>query len=129
MKRRTWMLALGGLALLAATVVGGGYGQGGTDPMTAASGSATIATATSAAYTFSPSVHRAMVHSHATGGPSLLYVRFNANTCSPTNFDFVLEAGDACFLPDGMRCPQLAVYNGDAGTITYGTDFVVKGWE
>lgn len=127
------LIGFAGLLLVVGAVLGvGAYGRDGIDSMTAGTGDATILTTATGNYTFAePWVHRAMVYTHPTLGPSLLYVTFNANTCAPTasGYDYVLEPGDACYLPDGMKCNQITVYNGDAGTITYGTGFVVKGWE
>lgn len=117
------VVMLGALAVFAM----GSWGKGDVDAMQAATGD-TLATATAGTYTFATPVVAPQVQTVATFG-GVLYVRFNAATCSATDWDAVIGAGDMVVIPAGAgRVSTVTLYQATGGNKTLGTDFVVKGW-
>lgn len=59
-----------------------------------------------------------------------MYVKWNASTASTTDWDDVLEPGDSSVFPGIPRdamVEKVAVWID--GTMTYLTDYQVRGWE
>jgi len=130
--KRIWLAAIG-LVVLAGFVAGAGWGRGAQELMTAADGEASIGAAARKCYTFTDRVvHRCRVQNHADSGADL-YVLFNADgtasatQASITNWDAHLEPGDSVVVKEGVVTKYVDVYS--TAAVTYGTDFVVKGWE
>ncbi len=88
------------------------------------SGSDLVATVAQT-YTFSPTVLNCQIF-NINESPDRIYGRWNKNTCSPTNWDFYLDAGDAIPNPPGEAVTTVTLYS--ATNLTLNTHFIVKGY-
>ena len=95
---------------------------------TAATASAVISGAGRANFSWSTPVKKAWVQNEPSSGETL-YVLWGATTgaaVSGSAWDAVLEPGDAVVTPDSLMWSNVDIWS--TGAVTYGTDFVVKGW-
>ncbi len=102
------------------------YGKGLSGTTTAATaGSGTITNSGGQAFSWVQTQHKAYVQNHPSSGQTL-YVVWNGTSASTTAWDVVLEAGKLAPSPDGITMDAVQVHA--SGAVTYGTDFVVKGF-
>jgi hypothetical protein len=80
-------------------------------------------------YTFTNICPKATIQNHPDSGVNM-HVLFNdaaSPTASTTIYDIVLTPGDQVSSPDGIHVKRVGVHF--TGAATWGTDFIVRGWE
>jgi hypothetical protein len=92
---------------------------------------APVAATTSGKYTFAKPMRMVEVFNHPDSG-QYLYVKWNADAAGKTTslFNCVIEPGGSAQFPgqvDAAVCVKLGLWID--GALTYGTNYVVQGWE
>lgn len=106
------------------------YGMGTTMAPTAATGAAAIGAGGLEVYQWVAPQGMTFIGNNPNSGATL-YIRVNSDTAGLTDWDFIVTPGQQAQLP-GMIAGDIfvrkyAIYADVA--VTYGDDFVVKGWE
>jgi hypothetical protein len=76
-------------------------------------------------YTFTRAVAYCKIHLKTAGGQAL-YVKWNADAASATDWDEAVAAGATIVNPPGIHVQKVAIYS--AGAYTKDTHFTVRGY-
>lgn len=101
-----------------------GNGSGVSEASTAATGDS-FTGAASKTYTWTGVRSKVLIQNNDSAAN--MYVKWNATSAATDDYDFKLVPGASISSPDELAVVQVSIYSDAAST--YGTDFVVRGWE